>query len=312
MGSAGLGGLLAATAVAALVCAGVGASARQATTHPVLQQTAADCSKIGAAPGVVVLGLACADERGLTDPGTWNVGASSAHWAEDTFGSAYEWDVPETIPAAGAPLTLKVATADLTRLPAASTCAHLEASGGFVFRTGTATVTQPVGVDACAPSGGSAAKNLTVTLVPPAGRPDTAVLRITVKNGPTLTYRYGTREGRFSFTAGRPALTATGDPSSARVTATVNSRRVTAQYEVLVEHARTSGKAKVATASLELVSIAPRSLARGCAPGATASLTLTDDGRHDAVRLTARGACSYLSGTFANGKGSSAKVTISR
>ena len=79
MGSAGRGRLLAAAAVATLVCAGVGASARQAATHPVLQQTGADCRKIGAAPGVVVVGLACADERTLTDPESWNVGAGSAH-----------------------------------------------------------------------------------------------------------------------------------------------------------------------------------------------------------------------------------------
>ena len=89
-------------------------SARQAATHPVLQQTAADCKKIGPSPGVVVLGLACADERNLVDPATWNVGASSAHWAENAFASAYEWDLPDTVPAAGAPLTLKVATAEIT------------------------------------------------------------------------------------------------------------------------------------------------------------------------------------------------------
>jgi hypothetical protein len=300
MGSVGRRGPLVAAAVVALAVGGAAQSARRAPTHPVVQQTAADCKKLGTA--VVVLGQACADERNLTDPETWDVNASSAHWAEDTFGASYEWDVPETIPPAGAPLTLKVAVADLTRPPAAGTCAHLEASGSFTFRTATAGTTQPVGVDACAQAGLSDAKNITVMLVPPARR-DTAILRITAKGGPTLTYRYGTRDGGFTFTAAKPKLKASGGTSAVKVTA----GRVTARFTVLAEHVR----AKTATASLELTAIAPKSLARGCAPGAAASLKLTDAGRRDAARLTARGNCAFLGGAFSNGVAGSATVAVS-
>src|SRR3954470_12835634 len=196
MGSLGRGRLLAAAAVVALVAGGAAASARQAATHPVLQQTAADCQRIGAAPGVGVLGLGCADERGLVHADTWNVGTSSAHWAEDAFASAYEWDLPETVPAAGSPLTLKIAAAEITRQPGARACAHMEATGGFTFRSGTTTVAQPAQLEVCANSGASAAQNLTVMLMPPAGA-GTVPLRIAVQNGPTITYRYGTQEGRF-------------------------------------------------------------------------------------------------------------------
>ena len=133
MGSVGRRWLLVAAAVVALVAGGAASSARQAATHPVLQQTAADCKKIGGTPGVVVLGLACADERSLVHPDTWNVAERSAHWAENSFASAYEWDLPDTVPAAGAPLTLKVATAEITGTPAGKACAHIEASGGFTL-----------------------------------------------------------------------------------------------------------------------------------------------------------------------------------
>ena len=149
-----------------------------------------------------MLGLGCADERGLLHADTWNVGASSAHWAEDTFASAYEWDLPDTVPAAGAPLTLKIAAAEITRQPGAKACAHIEATGGFTFRSGTTAVTQPAKLEVCANPGASAAKNLTVTLVPPASA-GTVRLRIAVQNGPTMTFRYGTQEGRFSFGASR-------------------------------------------------------------------------------------------------------------
>src|SRR3954453_19714723 len=163
MGSGGRRWLLAAAALVALAAGGAAQSARQAATHPVLQQTEADCKQIGPSPGVVVIGLACADERALVDPATWDVGASSAHWSAKTFGAAYEWDLPDTIPAAGAPLTLKVATADLTRAPTAKGCAHIEASGGFTFRSGTTTVAQPT-LEVCSTNGSSDAKNLTVTV----------------------------------------------------------------------------------------------------------------------------------------------------
>src|SRR3954453_14176740 len=110
MGSVARRRLLAAAAVVALVAGGAAESARQAATHPVLQQTAADCKKIGGTPGVVVLGLACADERNLVHPDAWNVAERSAHWAETGFASAYEWDLPDAVPAAGAPLTVKEGT----------------------------------------------------------------------------------------------------------------------------------------------------------------------------------------------------------
>jgi hypothetical protein len=281
-----------------LVSGGVARSAQQAATHPVLQQTAADCKKIGT--GVVVLGQGCADERNLVDPDTWNVDATAAHWAEDNFASAYEWDLPDTVPAAGAPLTLKVATAEITRTPAGKACAHIEASGGFTFRSGSTAVAQPT-LEVCTVNGASDAKNMTVTLVPP--KADTALLRIAVQSGPTLTYRYGTFDGRFTFTAAKPKLRAGGDISGVKVTA----GRVTARFAVLAEHVR----AKTATASLELVAIAPKSAARGCAAGALASLKLTDAGRRDAVRLKTSGKCAFLAGAFSNGVAGSAKVSIS-
>ena len=300
MGSVGRRWLLGAVAVVALVAGGGASSARQAATHPVLQQTAADCKKIGPSPGVVVLGLACADERNLVDPDTWNVGASAAHWSENNFGSAYEWDLPDTVPATGAPLTLKVATAEITRTPAGKACAHMEASGGFTFRSGSAGVAQPT-LEVCTTNGASDAKNLTVTLVPP--KADTAVLRIAVQSGPAMTYRYGTREGHFTFAAAKPKLKAGGNNEDVKVTA----GRVTAHFTVVAEHVRT----KTATASLELTAIAPRSLAHGCTAGALASLTLADAGRRDSARLTAHGSCAFLGGAFSNGVAGSAKVIVS-
>src|SRR4051812_41033621 len=246
MGSGGRRWLLAAAALVALAAGGAAQSARQAATHPVLQQTEADCKQIGPSPGVVVLGLACADERNLVDPATWNVGASSAHWAENTFGSAYEWDLPDAVPPAGAPLTLKVATAEISRTPAGKSCAHIEASGGFSFRNGSASVAQPT-LEVCAVNGGSAAQKPTVPPPPPA-KADTSVLRIIVQSGPTMTYRYGTREGRFTFTAAKPRLKAAGNATNVQVTA----GRVTARFAVVAEHVRTKGDAKTATASLEL------------------------------------------------------------
>src|SRR4051812_39751136 len=191
--------LLIAVVLGMLVVGGVAAGARQSATHPVLQQTAGDCRRIGAA-GVDVVGLGCADKRNLVDPDTWNVGGTAAHWAENNFASAYEWDLPETVPAAGAPLTLKVATAEITHTPAGKACAHMEASGGFTFKSAGSPVAQPT-LEVCTTNGASDAKNLTVTLVPP--KADTAVLRIAVQSGPTLTYRYGTREGRFTFSAAK-------------------------------------------------------------------------------------------------------------
>ena len=143
---------------------------------------------------------------------------------------------------------------------------------------------------------------MTVTLVPRGA--DTAVLKITAKGGPTLTYRYGTREGRFAFTAAKPKLKAGGDDSTVGVTAVSRGRRVTAQFEVVAEHVRT----KTATATLELTAIAPRALARGCAPGTTASVRLTNAAGGDTARLTARGKCAFLAGGFTNGQ---AKVSVS-
>jgi hypothetical protein len=290
--------LLAAAALVPLAVSGSAQSAQQAVTHPVLQQTAADCKTIG--DGVVVLGQACADERHLVDPDTWTVDPRSAHWAESDFASAYEWDLPDTVPAAGAPLTLKVATAEITRTPAGKACAHIEASGGFTFRSGTTPVAQPT-LEVCTVNGASDAKNMTVTLVPP--KADTALLRIAVQSGPTLTYRYGTREGRFTFTAAKPKLKARGDTA----TVTVTAGPVRARFAVLAEHVR----GKTASASLELTAIAPRSGARGCAVGAVVSLKLIDDGRRDAARLTAPGRCAFLGGAFSNGVAGSAKVAIS-
>src|SRR4051794_38880035 len=300
MGSVARRRLLAAAAVVALVAGGAAESARQAATHPVLQQTAADCKKIGGTPGVVVLGLACADERNLVHPDAWNVAERSAHWAETGFASAYEWDLPDAVPAAGAPLTLKVATAEITGTPAGKACAHIEASGGFTFRNGSSTVAQPT-LEVCTTNGASDAKNVTVTLVPP--KADTAVLRIAVQSGPALTYRYGTREGRFTFAAAKVKLKAAGNAEAVQVTA----GRVTAHFAVVAEHVRT----RTATASLELTAIAPRSLAHGCAAGALSSLALTDAGRRDAVRLTARGPCAFLGGAFSNGVAGAAEGAIS-
>ena len=134
-----------------------------------LQQTAADCQKIGPSPGVVVLGLACADERNLVDPGTWNVGASSAHWAENTFGSAYEWDLPDAVPAAGAPLTLKVATAEISADAGRQGVRHIEASGGFSFRNGSSSVAQPT-LEVCADERRVGREEPDRTLVPPRRR----------------------------------------------------------------------------------------------------------------------------------------------
>ena len=148
-----------------------------------------------------------------------------------------------------------------------------------------------------------------MTLVPP--KADTAVLRIAVQNGPALTYRYGTRRGASPLPRRSRSSRPAGDASNVQVTAVQSDGRVTARFAVVAEHVHTAGGATTAIASLELTSVAPRSLAHGCAAGALASLTLTDAGRRDAARLTGRGPCAFLGGAFSNGVAGSAKVAIS-
>ena len=193
--TAGLGVLVAGapasgSAPAARAAPGLGPAAR--VTLELVPVTRAEC----AAPRVLI-GGACVDKSGTFIPDKWTFGDRSAQWAPGPpqaagqWRTTYAWTVPQTIPPAGAALTLKLTAAELTKLPNARVCPAMSARGGVDFRAGSALLPQPVGLGVCAQSGGTASDSKTVRVVPTTAGPETAIfLLIGLQDGAGYTYKY--------------------------------------------------------------------------------------------------------------------------
>jgi len=145
--------------------------------------TRAEC----AAPRVLI-GGACVDKSGTIIPDKWTFGDRSAQWAPGPpqaagqWRTTYAWTVPQTIPPAGAALTLKLTAAELTKLPNARVCP------GMGVRS---SLTSSVDLGVCAPSGGTASDSKTLRLLPDTSPPGTSVyLSIGLQDGPGYTYKY--------------------------------------------------------------------------------------------------------------------------
>jgi hypothetical protein len=137
----------------------------------------------------VVLGSACVDKSGLVVADKWTVGAGSAQWnVPGQWQTSYEWTVPESIPPAGAKLTMKMTGTELIGGANNRICPAMGARGGFEFK-GEA---QPVTLGFCAEAGGTKSDTKTVTLVPSSAAAAGTIAYLTVgaQDGPSYTYTY--------------------------------------------------------------------------------------------------------------------------
>lgn len=189
--------------VAAGVTAGLGvlvtgalASSSAPTTRAALEVAAAarvtlelvPVTRAECAPPRVLLGGACLDKSEMIIPDKWTIGERSAQWAPEPPQAAgrwrtnYAWTVPQTIPPAGATLTLKLTAAELTKNPNARICPQMGVRSAL---------TGSVDLSVCAPSGGTASDSKTVRLVPDTSPPGTSIyLSIGLQDGPGYTYKY--------------------------------------------------------------------------------------------------------------------------
>ena len=144
----------------------------------------------------VLLGGACLDKSGMVIADKWTIGERSAQWAPGPpqaagqWRTTYAWTVPQTIPPAGATLTLKLTAAELTKLSNARVCP------GMGVRS---SLTGSVDLGVCAPSGGTASDSKTLRLLPDTSPPGTSIyLSIGLQDGPatpTSTARRRSRRG---------------------------------------------------------------------------------------------------------------------
>lgn len=174
-------------AAAAAVCAG-GASAAtsgSAATGVTFELV----SPPQCAAPQVVLGSACVDKSGLVVADKWTVGSGSAQWnVPGQWQIAYEWTVPQSIPPAGAKLTMKMTGTELIGGANNRICPAMGARGGFELK-GEA---QPVTLGFCAEAGGTKSDTKTVTLVPSSAAAAGTIAYLTVgaQDGPSYTYTY--------------------------------------------------------------------------------------------------------------------------
>ena len=126
------------------------------------------------------LGRACVDKSHLVVAEAWKVADGSAQRNTDFYQTSFSWNVPKTIPPAGASMTLKLTAAGLqgNRI-----CPDIAVAGSFVATSKH--------LAACAESGQSVNPSLTVKLVPPSAAAGTVVsLIVWILDGPVYTYKY--------------------------------------------------------------------------------------------------------------------------
>jgi hypothetical protein len=159
---------------------------KKGTTLVLVPFTAKDCL----APKVIV-GAACVDKSGMVVADKWTVADRHAEWAPQFWKTTYDWTIPQTIPAAGAPLTMRMTGTELTKNPNARICPAMGFSGGIEARSSGKSLPFPVSLGFCAESGQSASDSKTVTLVPPSSPPTAPLyLLMGAQDGPGYVYRY--------------------------------------------------------------------------------------------------------------------------
>jgi hypothetical protein len=126
----------------------------------------------------VVLGRSCVDKSRMVVADKWVVGDGSAQRNTDLYQTAFSWIVPQTIPPAGSSMTLKLTA---TGLQGNRICPALSVRGGF----GSSDLLK------CAESDQSVSPSLSAKLVPPSATAGaTALLVVSVLDGPVYTYKY--------------------------------------------------------------------------------------------------------------------------
>lgn len=173
----------AAAALAVLGGAGASRGAPLAITLELDPITAKDCP----APKVVI-GAACVQKEGIHFPDKWTSEDRSAHYEPEGHTVEYAWTVPDSIPPAGAAMTMKLQL----NSKLGNFCPGIGVGGGVGFKTGKDLLPQPVQISACVPPGkpGSASASKAMKVVPPDSAPGPVYMVVGIGSGPHYTYRY--------------------------------------------------------------------------------------------------------------------------
>jgi hypothetical protein len=176
-----------------LTAAAFAAPAPAATTAPGATEVVFDLvapTKATCKDGLVILGSACADTRGLVLHEDWQPGGSSAQWnVEDRWNISYRWTVPASVPAKGAKLTIAMEATELVGRPSDRICPAMGVTSAFTFKEAAA---QPAGLGFCAEAGGTKKDAKTFTLLPSrtAAPGETYTIRVGLQDGPVYVYTY--------------------------------------------------------------------------------------------------------------------------
>jgi hypothetical protein len=140
------------------------------------------------ASGTIRIGHACANRKS-GDTRTIVADGSAKNDVPGQWVTSYNWTLPQTVPVAGAVLTLKAAGEERTGLTNARICPAISARSGFAFKGET----QPAGVGVCAEAvtKPKADGTKTLTLLSPNAAPgSTVTLTIYVQYALEYTYTY--------------------------------------------------------------------------------------------------------------------------
>jgi cell wall-associated NlpC family hydrolase len=179
------GAVLGLTLVAAAASASNGAQTPRVTLR-LVPFTDKDCPE-----PKVVIGAACVNRAGMVVADKWTLADRHVEWAPSGWRTTYDWTIPETIPPAGAPFTMRLTAEEKTGNPSARICPAIGLRSGIEARSGAAVLPVPVVVGICAESGKTANGSTAVTLIPPTSASTTPLYaEVAAQDGPGYLYRY--------------------------------------------------------------------------------------------------------------------------
>ncbi len=153
-----------------------GSATRANPPFKLVQLTKAECPS-----PKKLFGKACVDDSGMIIDSAWSLFPTSATWEPDGWKATYKWTIPQTVTAAGSPITL-----DLTgesKQPG-RICPAMGARGVPLKKAGETT---DIGI--CADQAtGAASISKTLVVVSPSSGP--MYLLIGLQDGPHYVYKY--------------------------------------------------------------------------------------------------------------------------